>query len=201
MMRRNISHLLSKALFVITTILQANLVLPIHSTITLTTSNGTTLDTFSNADLDLPSPSFYTARGTLALATFYPSDNCTLRPIPPDTTVLLVPFDDGFALDYPPAIYARPPLNGCQFYDQIVKNAGWLTPQRGNTTRPVVAVFQSARTGDALGLNEMGVNNLTMLASSTITITLVHTADFEALVAMLKQTAVVTVTSGMSKAL
>lgn len=201
---RNLFGFLPKQLLIV--IVQSSLLTNIvHCTLTLTASNGTTLAIFDNADFDLPTARNYAVTGTIALAEFYPEDvyNCTLKPVPSSTTVLLIPFDDGLAEDYPPAIYSSKPLNGCRFYDQIILNAGWLTESpvakaglNATTTMPIVAVFQSARKGDALGLLEMGLDNRTLLNSSAVVLTLVNTQDFEALVSLLNQTEVAKATDG-----
>ncbi|RUS19194.1 hypothetical protein BC937DRAFT_87861 [Endogone sp. FLAS-F59071] len=201
---RGLFGLLPKQLLIV--IVQSSLFTSIvHCTLTLTASNGTTLAIFDNADFDLPTARNYAVTGTITLAEFYPEDvyNCTLKPVPPDTAVLLIPFDDGLSVDFPPAVYSSKPLNGCRFYDQIILNAGWLTESpdakadlNATAAMPIVAVFQSARKGDALGLLEMGLDNRTLLNSSAVALTLVNTQDFEALVSLLNKTAKAKVTNG-----
>ncbi|RUS22086.1 hypothetical protein BC937DRAFT_90451 [Endogone sp. FLAS-F59071] len=170
---------------------------PAHSTITLAAADGTVLTTFDNADIGSQT---YSITGPVALASFFPTNvsNCTMQPVPPGTAVLLVPFDDGLLHDYPPAEYGQEPLNGCRFYDQIVANAGWFV-SNSNSTHPLIAIFQSARTGDALGLVEMGVNNEDLLSKSSVKLTLAHTQDFQVMMDLVNKTAVVYVTAEQGK--
>lgn len=167
---------------------------PARSTIIFAAADGTVLTTFDNADIGSQS---YSITGPVALASFNPTNvsNCTMQPVPPGTAVLLIPFDDGLVHDYPPAEYGREPLNGCRFYDQIVENAGWFV-SNSNSTHPLIAVFQSARTGDALGLVEMGVNNEDLLSKSSVLLTLTHSQDFEVMMTLVNKTAVAYVTAG-----